>query len=384
MPISYLKISTPQRKERGKTMIEKYTKKDGTTAYRLRAYLGVDPVTGKQVRTTRQGFKTEREAKRAEVKLIDDFQRQGAWKSNDKTTFDDVAKLWFEQYQNTVKPSTFLVNQNYYKIILKPHLGQLQMTKITVMICQKFVNCLSRYSGYTLYLSLANRIFKFAVNLGIIDNNPMNKTLRSKCTYKNVDTLTKKYYTKEELNTFLRLVEAEETLEMRLIYRLLSYGGFRIGELIALKDTDFDFRNNTISITKTIAYTKEGWAVQSPKTKKSNRTISMDAETMSLAKLYIKQSIKPLHGSFKLFNFASDTVRKRLDRFILKHGLKRITPHGFRHTHASLLFEAGIPAKIAQERLGHAKIAITMDLYTHLSKKSKDNVADKLAELVAI
>ncbi len=38
MPISYLKISTPQRKERGKTMIEKYTKKDGTTAYRLRAY----------------------------------------------------------------------------------------------------------------------------------------------------------------------------------------------------------------------------------------------------------------------------------------------------------------------------------------------------------
>lgn len=227
-------------------------------------------MTGKQVRTTRQGFKTEREAKRAEVKLIDDFQRQGAWKSNDKTTFNDVAKLWFEQYQNTVKPSTFLVNQNYYKTILKPHLGQLQMTKITVMICQKFVNCLSRYSGYTLYLSLANRIFKFAVNLGIIDNNPMSKTLRSKCTYKNVNTLTKKYYTKEELNTFLRIVEAEESLEMRLIYRLLSYGGFRIGELMALKDTDFEFHNNTISITKTIAYTKEGWAVQSPKTKKKH------------------------------------------------------------------------------------------------------------------
>lgn len=365
-------------------MIKKYTKKDGTTAYCLRAYLGVDPVTGKQVRTTRQGFKTEREAKRAEVKLIDDFQRQGAWKSNDRTTFDDVAKLWFEQYKNTVKPSTFLVNQNYYKTILKPHLGQLQMTKITVMICQKFVNCLSRYSGYTLYLSLANRIFKFAVNLGIIDNNPMSKTLRSKCTYKNVNTLTKKYYTKEELNTFLRIVEAEENLEMRLIYRLLSYGGFRIGELMALKDTDFEFHNNTISITKTIAYTKEGWAVQSPKTKKSTRAISMDAETMSLAKLYIKQSIKPLHGSFKLFNFSCDTVRNRLDKLILKHGLKRITPHGFRHTHASLLFEAGIPAKIAQERLGHAKIAITMDLYTHLSKKSKDDVADKLAELVAV
>ena len=102
----------------------------------------------------------------------------------------------------------------------------------------------------------------------------MNKTLRSKCTYKNVDTLTKKYYTKEELNTFLRLVEAEETLEMRLIYRLLSYGGFRIGELIALKDTDFDFRNNTISITKPLLIQKKDGLYNLLKPKKQSHYIN--------------------------------------------------------------------------------------------------------------
>lgn len=362
-------------------MIEKYTKKDGTTAYRLRAYLGVDPVTGKQVRTTRQGFKTEREAKRAEVKLIDDFQRQGAWKNNDKTTFDDAARLWFEQYKNTVKPSTFLVNQNYYKSTIKPHIGKSQISKITVMACQNLINHLAQYSAYASYISVINRIFKFAVHLGIIENNPMDRTIRARCTYAHKE---KMFYSKEELLIFLDIVKKEESLEMLLIYRLLAYGGLRIGEAVALYDTDFDFTNNTISITKTLAQTKAGKVIQNPKTKKSSRTISMDQETMRLAKEYMRQSVRPLHGSFRVFNLLTSTVRRRLKRTVERHHLKKINPHGFRHTHASLLFEAGVPAKLAQERLGHAKISITMDLYTHLSKNQTDNVAEKLADFIAI
>ena len=58
-------------------MIKKYKKKDGSTAYMFVAYLGVDPITRKQKRTTRRGFKTEREAKIAEAKLQTDVGECG-------------------------------------------------------------------------------------------------------------------------------------------------------------------------------------------------------------------------------------------------------------------------------------------------------------------
>nr|WP_307941999.1 tyrosine-type recombinase/integrase [Streptococcus uberis] len=61
-----------------------------------------------------------------------------------------------------------------------------------------------------------------------------------------------------------------------------------------------------------------------------------------------------------------------------------MTPHGFRHTHASILFEAGIKSKVIQERLGHSKISMTLDLYTHLTRSQTDKVADQFAEFVAI
>ncbi|WP_409374101.1 tyrosine-type recombinase/integrase [Streptococcus suis] len=364
-------------------MITKYKKKNGETAYKFVAYLGVDPITGKQIRTTRQGFKTEREAKRAEIKLIEQYERQGAWKKNNSATFDDIAQLWFEQYQNTVKPSTYLTTEGYYNKQVKPLLGHIKIDKITVLVCQKLVNQLARYRSYGSYISITNRIFRFAVNLGILDSNPMDKVIKAKCTFTPKDTHLENYYEKEELLAFLEIVQKHQSLEELVQYRILAYGGLRVGELLALEDTDFDFNNNLIKITKTLANTKTGWIVHEPKTKKSKRTITMDTETMRLAKEYIRSLPKPLHRNILLFPLRPATFRQRLQLLIKQHSLKPIKPHGFRHTHASLLFEAGIPAKVAQERLGHSKISITMDLYTHLSKTQKDDVADKLSAYIA-
>ncbi|MFM0683717.1 site-specific integrase [Streptococcus suis] len=364
-------------------MITKYKKKNGETAYKFVAYLGVDPVTGKQVRTTRQGFKTEREAKRAEMKLIEQYENQGAWKKNNATTFHEVAQLWFEQYQNTVKPSTYLTTENNYNIQIKPFLGHVKIDKVSVLICQKLVNHLSQFRSYGSYLSLVNRILKFAVNISVIDVNPMDKTIRARCSYRPKTEEFDNYYNKEELNKFLDIVEKYKKPRDLVMYRILAYGGLRIGELLALDDIDFDFKNNTIRINKTIARTKAGLVEQEPKTKKSKRTISMDAETMRLAKEYYKTLPRPIRGTIKMFPIQAVSLRESLNKTIKKHHLKPITLHGFRHTHASLLFEAGVPAKMAQERLGHAKISITMDLYTHLSKTQKNDVVDKLSTYIA-
>ena len=81
---------------------------------------------------------------------------------------------------------------------------------------------------------------------------------------------------------------------------------------------------------------------------------------------------------FLLFNM--EYLNDVLNRNIKKNNLPKISPHGFRHTYASLLFESGANVKDVQERLGHASIQITLDIYTHVTQKSKKNTAEKFAK----
>ena len=64
-------------------------------------------------------------------------------------------------------------------------------------------------------------------------------------------------------------------------------------------------------------------------------------------------------------------------------GIRLITPHGLRHTHCSLLFEAGATLKEVQDRLGHADIKTTMNIYAHVTEKKKEETAVKFAEYLA-
>src|SRR5699024_9461902 len=93
-------------------MIKKYTKKDGSTAYMFVAYLDVDPITGKQKRTTRRGFKTKREAILAEAKLQTEIKENGFGVAPKKMTFKEVYQLWLPIYESTVKESPFQIQKN--------------------------------------------------------------------------------------------------------------------------------------------------------------------------------------------------------------------------------------------------------------------------------
>ncbi|MDQ4099507.1 MAG: tyrosine-type recombinase/integrase, partial [Chloroflexota bacterium] len=64
-------------------------------------------------------------------------------------------------------------------------------------------------------------------------------------------------------------------------------------------------------------------------------------------------------------------------------GVPRLTPHGLRHTNATLLILAGVPLKVVSERLGHASVAITADVYAHVTVEADRSAADRIAELLA-
>lgn len=90
-----------------------------------------------------------------------------------------------------------------------------------------------------------------------------------------------------------------------------------------------------------------------------------------------------LFATFENKPYYLDFVNHNLEHIIKKHNLKRITPHGFRHTHCSLLFESGASIKEVQVRLGHTDIKTTMDIYNHVSKRQTEETANRFAKFMS-
>lgn len=381
-------------------MIKKYTTKNGETRYLFQTYLGIDPATGKERRTTRRGFKTMKEAKQAERNLLLDVEENGL-PSNQSDgfrdpTFEELASLWLENYKTTVKPSTFENVRVKVEKMTEEHFKELKLKKITVAYCQRVVIELSKnYILYNHYLSVINRIFKYAVLMDVLNSNPFDKVIKPKSR----QTQRKgNFLTKEELKEFLKLAQTTTLSYFFPLVHLMSYTGLRQGEALALKWSDIDFENKKITVNKTAARIKEKQILQTPKTKNSKRVISIDPATLSILRSWKKDQIKIYFKNGKHFegdeNFIFTNQRgewvhihnfiRYFKRFVTDHKLKPITPHGLRHTHASLLFSAGVEPKNISDRLGHSTVQITLDLYTHITEEQRTDTVEKLLEYMVI
>lgn len=380
-------------------MIKKYTTKNGETRYLFQTYLGIDPLTGKERRTTRRGFKTQKEAKQAERNLLLDVEENGLPSERSQLlnpTFEELASLWLENYKTTVKPSTFENVKSKVEKMTEEHFKEMKLKQVTTTYCQKAAIELSKtYVLYGHYLSVINRIFKYAVLMDILTSNPFDKIIRPKSRQ-----VQRKgnFLTKEELKEFLKLAQTATLSYFFPLVHLMSYTGLRQGEALALKWSDIDFENKKITVDKTAVRIKEKQTLQTPKTKNSKRVISIDPTTLSILKSWKKDQIKIYFKNGKHFEGDDNFIftNERADwvqihnfipyfkRFVTDHKLKPITPHGLRHTHASLLFSAGVEPKNISDRLGHSTVQITLDLYTHITEEQRTDTVEKLLEYMVI
>ena len=378
-------------------MIKKYVTKKGETRYLFQTYLGIDPATGKEKRTTRRGFKTIKEAKAAERDLLLDVEENGFSSNEDfqNPTFAEVAELWLESYKSTVKPTTYQGVKIKLDVMIDLYFTDMKIQQISVAYCQKVAIQLSnRYILYTNYYSVISRIFKYATSIDIIKSNPLDKIIKPK----NRPLKAKEnYYTKQELTDFLKVCKENCKPVEYTFYHLLAFTGLRIGEAIGLMWSDVDFENKRLNISRTAVKIGKEQTVQDPKTKRSKRIITLDDETLNVLKLWKRQQIKEYFKAGKAYQHDSNyiftnnkgkwlltaTMKVKLSSFFCKHNeLKKITPHGFRHTHASLLFEAGITAKIISDRLGHNNVQTTLDMYTHINDNQRVEVVDQLMDFI--
>lgn len=375
--------------------ITQYTKKDGTTAWRFFIYLGTDETTGKPRRTNRQGFKTKKEAELEYMRLKTASESEALGKDN--ITFKQVYHEWLEQYKNTVKESTLNNTKDYFRVHILPALGAKRIAKIRQSDCQRLVNTLFKkeLSGYKTIFYYVGRVFKYARSVGYIRSMPHEfVTIPIKQEEAGEKPLPQ-FFTTEELKVFFAELERSEPYKYFALFRVLAFTGMRRGEALALTWEDIDFQKDTISVNKTLAKgLNNKTIVQAPKTSTGRRVVSVDAETLRILRRWkslqafeqraLRRDAPPqllfpgIDGGF----MASVTPGAVITRICKKTGLKRITTHGLRHTHCSILFEAGASLKEVQDRLGHSDIHTTMNIYAHVSEKRKDETAEKFAAYV--
>ena len=231
--------------------------------------------------------------------------------------------------------------------------------------------------------------------------------------------------TEEKERRVLTIEEQREVLEQakgRICEPLVHVAlgtGMRAGELQGLTWSDIDFRNRTINVNKTLVYIpdketgKYCFKYQPTKTNSGTRIIPMQEDVYKALKRQKVQKMEmQLHNAnwmpekgFEDLVFVNVTGRPRqgmdfrndLDRIesAINKERKRVAseqgkefekiphfhPHTLRHTFATRCFEAGIDAKTVQNYLGHSSVAITLDLYTHVTENKAKEEMEKLNSL---
>lgn len=332
------------------------------------------------------------------------FDRGEYGKQQKECTFKEVFDLWFETYSKTVKEVTSLGTYAHITKHVIPTLGHIKISKITPAMAQKEVNRLStKRKTYKYVVQYVKTIFKFAMSLEMIDRNPFENVIYPKSTVE-VKEKEVKFYTTDQIKLVMDTLENDvkqsadknigkqyKALLTLSLYRTLAFSGIRVSEACALTWSDIDFLNNTITINKTLSKVKKGFAVSSPKTKSSNRTLAMDHKTMRILKqwqlkqkeLLFANGINKVNNIFTQWNgntLTSRTILFKTKLIAKKCNLPFIGTHAYRHSHASMLFESNVSMKEAQVRLGHSTIEMTMNIYTHVTSEAQTKTIEKLTK----
>lgn len=342
-------------------------------AYRHRYY----DALGKRKEKQKQAFTSENEAYRSllevRTKLLNGNVKHV---ENSNLTVSEWLDIWYETHRNDWKITSRTQRENAIKYQMKPLLGKYKLAELDKTTYKRvFINVLlEKYKPST--VRLFHRLFKVAINAAvdseIISRNRFNKII-IKDNDEDNDNL-ENFLTTSELNKFLNSSKKLENITNFTLILLLAYSGLRKGEALGLKWEDI----NNSARTLTVKRTRDNKGVRSPKTKNSLRTILIDEIVIKQLETY-KKWCKATKLSFGThlkeddFIFISyqtatpvtdNTIKYSFERIQKKTGVKRITPHGLRHTHATILIEQRTPIRTIAERLGNTPEMI-MTIYGH-------------------
>lgn len=326
---------------------------------------------------------------------------------NARMTLNSYFDFWMETFAKSGRKATTCTNyKSYYSTYIKETIGKKQIGKITKADCQKVINEMvqkgKKHSTMANLKSCLNIVFECALDDDIVLKNPAKNLQIPQTESKKRGAIDQK-----QINLFMDYVKKSSQYSYSYpAFVILFNLGVRIGEMAALTWEDVNFKENSISINKTVnRYRKADYgftmAVASPKSKTSIRKVVMNSvvrkellklkmqKTVSGEKLPYVDDSGHIRGEISGFLFGNSSghvwnepsFRELIKRIVVKYNeeaeetgaeeIQSFCPHMARHTYTSLAYSAGADVKIVSQNLGHASTSVTLDTYTHLTEDKK-------------
>lgn len=337
--------------------------------------------------------KTPQARNQAALLLQEKIQKKLNTKQVESITFEEIYKLFYKSWSQTVKESTKHNCKSIDKKMKEVIPSDTLLANLDRRFLQEAIEKVIETNGHIAAKKVRHRlrgIFKYAVQYSYIENNEVDYTTIPQRP-KTLEELEKKrnnFLTMDEIKTLVNVLNGREYHQKYAdMVLVLSLTGMRYGELTALQLKNVDFQNNKIEITGNFDSVNKIKTL--PKTTNSIRTIKVSKTVMEAIQRQIarlSERFQPLSSDDYIFCFERWNQPTTISCFIQilkKYGKeagidKNLTSHIFRHSHISFLAESGLPIKSIMDRVGHSNAKMTLEIYSHTTQDMEDKLVDKL------
>lgn len=295
---------------------------------------------------------------------------------------------WLETASQALRPNTI----NQYTLLARkyilPRLGAVRLKDLSPTHFQQlYTDLLTAGTGVRtvqLVHAVSHRALGQAVKLRLLSRNPVDAVDAPRKPRAEMRVLT--------LQQTQALLAAAEGDRLQALFHLAIHTGLRRGELVALRWSDLDWATGGLEIRRQLQRVKgAGLVFVEPKTSASRRRVVLGASVLAQLRAHRKRQLEERlfagdgwHEQDLAFTSTIGTpiepheVNRRFDALLLKAGLPHVRLHDLRHTAATLMLQQGTHPKIVQERLGHSKISMTLDTYSHVLPGMQEDAAERL------
>nr|DAS73903.1 MAG TPA: Integrase [Caudoviricetes sp.] len=337
--------------------------------------------------------KTPQARNQAALLLQEKIKQKLNKKQVESITFEEIYKLFYKTWEQTVKESTKHNCKSIDKKMKEVIPPDTLLANLDRRFLQEAIDKVIKTNGHIAAKKIRHRlrgIFKYAVQYSYIENNEVDYTTipQKPKTLEDLEKKRNNFLTMDEIKALVKVLNSREYHQKYAdMVIVLALTGMRYGELSALQLKNIDFQNNKIEITGNFDSVNKIKTL--PKTTNSIRTIKasktvMEAIQRQIARL--SERFQPLTSDDYIFCFEKWNQPTTIACFIQilkKYGKeagidKNLTSHIFRHSHISFLAESGLPIKSIMDRVGHSNAKMTLEIYSHTTQDMEDKLVNKL------